>query len=132
MHCLDLYPIPSDHPLPAYPTGAITQHVPCNITQWARLCQVFAEIGRADIVVANAGVSQETDYFADSFDPDGQLEEPRYGVIEVNYRATLNVMKLALHAFREAGGGSLVLTSSATAYAPEQSLPVYSATKLAV
>ncbi|RYP07568.1 hypothetical protein DL765_009118 [Monosporascus sp. GIB2] len=29
-------------------------------------------------------------------------------------------------------GGSLVVTSSATAYSPEQSLPVYSATKLAL
>ena len=82
---------------------------------------------------ANAGVSEETDYFQDTHDKDGLLQESRYGVIDVNYRAVLNVIKLSLSAMRRQGtGGSIVLTTSATAYAPEQSLPVYSATKLAV
>jgi NAD(P)-dependent dehydrogenase (short-subunit alcohol dehydrogenase family) len=91
-------------------------------------------------------VSQESDYFADTFTAAGTLAEPAYGVIDVNFKATVNVIKLALRAFRMqwgtgrmdsdggggGGGGSLVLTSSATAYAPEASLPVYSASKLAV
>ena len=101
-----------------------------------------------DIVVANAGVSQEGDYFADTFTEDGDLAEPKYAVFDVNVKATLNVVKLALRAFRvqfgergvlngevdgeEGLGGSLVLTSSATAYSPEWSLPVYSAGKMAV
>ena len=101
-----------------------------------------------DIVVANAGVSQEGDYFADTFTENGELAEPKYGVLDVNVKATLNVVKHALRAFRlqfggkgkpgsdfnreEESGGSLVLTSSATAYSPEWSLPVYSAGKMAV
>lgn len=42
----------------------------------------------------------------------------------------MNFVKLALSAFKKQGpGGSLVITSSATGFSPEQSLPVYSATK---
>lgn len=86
-----------------------------------------------DIAVANAGVSQECDYFEDTFDSKGDVEEPRYAVVEVNYRAVLNFVKLSLSTFRkQVPGSSLVITSSATAYLLEQSLPVYSATKTAV
>jgi len=68
-----------------------------------------------------------------TLDSNGELEEPAYGVVEVNYRAVLNFVKLSLSAFRrQAPGGSLVITISATAYSAEQSLPVYSATKLAL
>ncbi|MCJ1249458.1 Short-chain dehydrogenase/reductase prx4 [Trapelia coarctata] len=85
------------------------------------------------MVFANAGVSEEMDYFEDTFDESGQLQEPRYAVVEVNLRAVLNVIKLSLRAMRkQTTGGSIVLTASATAYVPEQSLPVYSALKLAL
>ena len=78
-------------------------------------------------------MSQEADYFADTFGPDGSLQEPQYRVLDINFRAVLNFAKLSLSAFKRQGpGGSLVLVSSATAYSPEQSLPVYSATKLGV
>ncbi|KAL8692052.1 MAG: hypothetical protein Q9218_002838 [Villophora microphyllina] len=109
----------------------------CELTSWSLLLNIFTNIGHVDIVIANAGVSEECNYFADEFTKAGGLAEPRYGVIDVNLKATLNVVKLALRAFRmqwsgrRDGGGSLVLTSSATAYSPELSLPVYSATKLA-
>lgn len=85
------------------------------------------------MVFANAGVSEETDYFADTFDDNGALEEPEYGVLGVNLRAVLNVIKLGWNRMRRDNvAGSIVVTTSATAYAPEQSLPVYSAAKLAV
>ena len=57
----------------------------------------------------------------------------------MNLRGVLNFVKLAVRAMRKVGGGdeggrggSIVITSSATVYAPEQSLPMYSASKLAV
>ena len=57
----------------------------------------------------------------------------------MNLRGVLNFVKLAVRAMRKVGGGdeggrggSIVITWSATVYAPEQSLPVYSASKLAV
>jgi NAD(P)-dependent dehydrogenase (short-subunit alcohol dehydrogenase family) len=152
VHILDRSPPPAEiiHQPPSTSPGprgggSIAYH-PCELTSWSTLLAVFNAIGHVDIVVANAGVSQESDYFADTFTAAGTLAEPAYGVIDVNFKATVNVIKLALRAFRMqwgtgrmdsdggggGGGGSLVLTSSATAYAPEASLPVYSASKLAV
>jgi Short-chain dehydrogenases of various substrate specificities len=102
------------------------------VTSWPALRAVFDEIPQVDIAIANAGVSEVCDYFVDTWDAEGKLEEPGYAVVEVNYRAVLNFVKLSLSAFRRAGNknGSLILTTSATAYSPEHSLPVYSATKL--
>lgn len=106
----------------------------CDISRWDELVAAFKHAGDIDIAVSNAGVSEETDYFADTFDDStGELLEPAYGVLNVNLRAVLNFTKLALSNFRRRRyPGSIVITSSATAYAPEQSLPVYSASKLAV
>lgn len=108
------------------------EYIECNITSWSELRGVFERVKKVDIAVANAGVSEEANYFEDTFDEAGQLLEPRYAVLEVNYRAVLNFVKLSISHMRAAGGGSIVITASATAYAPEQSLPVYSSTKLAV
>lgn len=69
----------------------------------------------------------------DSYDENGNLLEPSYNVIDTNYRGTLNFIKLALNSMRKHSiEGSIVITSSATAYSAEQSLPVYSGTKAAV
>ena len=103
----------------------------CNAASWSELLAAFERIGHVDIAIANAGVSEENDYFADSFDANGKLLEPNYGVLDVNFRAVVNFIKLSLSHFKKQGpGGSLVITTSATAFSPEQSLPVYSATKL--
>lgn len=134
MHVIDRDPLPE---LSTKQTISIFFHQ-CDIANWPLLRSIFDSVGYVDVVVANAGVSQEADYFADSFDENGELLEPEYRVLDINVRATLNVVKLALRAFRRQwggrtdGGGSLVITSSATAYSPELSLPVYSASKLAV
>lgn len=86
-----------------------------------------------DILVTNAGISEEVNYFQDILDSEGKLVEPKYDVIEVNLRGTLNVIKVGLSLMRRNKvAGSIVITSSATAYSPEHSLPVYSATKLGV
>lgn len=110
------------------------EYLKCDITSWAKLNEAFQYVGDFDIAVSNAGVSEETDYFADTFDEKtGALVEPEYQVLDVNLRAVFNFTKLALSSFRRRKyPGSIVITSSATAYAPEQSLPVYSASKLAV
>jgi NAD(P)-dependent dehydrogenase (short-subunit alcohol dehydrogenase family) len=104
-----------------------------DITDWSSLRNHFNIVGHVDFAFANAGVSEEMDYFADTFDAEDKLEEPTYNVLEVNLRATINFVKLSLSAMRKGGkGGSIVITTSATAYAAEQSLPVYAAGKLAV
>lgn len=69
----------------------------------------------------------------DTFDSEGLLVEPKYAVLDVNLRGVLNFVKLGLSQMRRVKTkGSIVITSSATAYAPEQSLPIYSSGKLAV
>lgn len=105
----------------------------CDITKWSDLRAIFTDIGHVDYVFANAGVSEETDYFADQLDSDGLLAEPTYAVLDVNLRGVYNVIKLAWSQMRaNKTHGSIVVTTSATAYSPEQSLPVYSSGKLAV
>ncbi|KAL8737128.1 MAG: hypothetical protein Q9181_001999 [Wetmoreana brouardii] len=94
---------PSIKTLENYPksskNGTLTFHS-CELTSWSLLLDIFTEIGHVDIVVANAGVSEECDYFADEFTGTGDLAEPAYSVIDVSLKATLNVVKLALRAFR--------------------------------
>ncbi|KAK2030385.1 short chain dehydrogenase reductase [Colletotrichum zoysiae] len=106
----------------------------CDVSSWTSLLQAFRYAGNIDIAVSNAGVSEEIDYFADKFDTTtGDLVEPEYRVLDVNLRAVANFVKLSISHFRRRKcPGSIVITSSATAYAPEQSLPVYSGSKLAL
>lgn len=133
----DIYEIPGQQSdlsqqLPATPAGSI-HFRQCDITNWKSLRDTFLSFTHIDIAVANAGVSQDLDYFTDVLDELGQLQEPAHRVVDVNFRSVLNFTKLSLRQFqKQEPGSSLVITTSATAYSPEQSLPVYSATKLAV
>ena len=129
VHILDLDP-PEE--IPHDLSSRITYHR-CDITSWSALRDTFQSLPRVDFLFANAGVSEETNYFADTFDDFGLLQEPQYGVLGVNLRLVLNVVKLGWsHMRKNKIAGSIVLTTSSTAYAPEQALPVYSAAKLAV
>ncbi|CAG8952970.1 hypothetical protein HYFRA_00003160 [Hymenoscyphus fraxineus] len=142
----DIYEIPgqagqsqSQNEALRVPSGSLQFHE-CDVTNWKSLRDTFLSFHHIDIAVANAGVSQDVDYFTDVLDSEGQLEEPSHRVVDVNFRSVLNFTKLALRQFQKqkqssgsgSGSGSLVITTSATAYSPEQSLPVYSATKLAL
>jgi NAD(P)-dependent dehydrogenase (short-subunit alcohol dehydrogenase family) len=102
--------------LGSVPDDAIQFHQ-CDVTSWKQLVSVFKKIPHVDIAVANAGVSEEVDYFADVLNEAGELVEPQYAVLEVNVRSTINFIKLALSKFAKQGRGrSLVITTSATAY----------------
>lgn len=92
-------------------------------------------IGRIDMVFANAGVSEKERFLADMIpvDKDGQPREPTYPVLDVNLKSVLNVIKLSWNIMgSQKEGGSIVLTASSTAYAPEVTIPLYSALKAAV
>jgi short-subunit dehydrogenase len=109
------------------------QYIQCDISSWKNLSDAFKVAGDVDIAIANAGISESESYFQDKLDAEGNLIEPNTAVIDVNLRGTVLFTKLAIWYMRKKKtGGSVVITSSATAYAPEQNLPVYSATKLAV
>ncbi|KAM7212309.1 hypothetical protein V8F06_012308 [Rhypophila decipiens] len=140
---------PDAHTIPLAPAGESAlpnkaTFIRCDVSSWQDLHSAFAtavsRAGRIDIAIANAGVSEEYDYFADQFEESsGDLLEPGHAVIDVNFRGVVNFVKLAVHHMRKqenpaiAGRprGRIVITASATAYAPEQNLPVYSASKLA-
>lgn len=106
----------------------------CNTANWVELRQKFQEIGRVHLAFANAGISEYNDFFKDEFDDEGLLLEPQYKqLLDVNLCGVINFVKLSWSAMRRQGtGGSIVVTTSATAYAPEQSLPVYAGAKLAL
>lgn len=125
MHILDINP--PDEALP--PT---VEFIKCNVTSWLELRGAFERIKNIDIAVANAGVVEKVKFDEDKFDEAGRLLEPQYDVLDVNYRSVLNFVKLSISYMRKTGGGSIVITSSSAAYAPEHSIPVYSSTKLAV
>ncbi|KAI0099745.1 NAD(P)-binding protein [Nemania sp. FL0031] len=107
----------------------------CDITSWKQLRETFDSAGAVDIAIANAGVSDEQleSYFDDKFDGDGHLAQPIWGVLDVNYRAVLDFIKLAWSIMRRHGTeGSIVVTASVSSYMTEQALPVYSSTKSAL
>ena len=102
------------------------------------------------MVFANAGVSETEPFLpmipsadpptststsdSDNQDEDEEdEEEPTYPLIDVNFRSVLNIIKLCWRTMKpQEEGGRIVLTTSATGYAPEMGLPVYSAIKAAV
>ncbi|KAI9685122.1 MAG: hypothetical protein M1822_004709 [Bathelium mastoideum] len=110
-----------------------------DITSWTQLRDIFLS-GRyfkhIDMCFANAGTSEDltNSLLNDVHDPEtGDLQEPNYDVLNVNVIGILNVVKLSLHLMRkQASGGRIAITSSATGYAPEQVLPVYSSSKAAL
>ncbi|KAI1873503.1 hypothetical protein JX265_005125 [Neoarthrinium moseri] len=114
--------------------GNTSMHwIKCDISKWSDLVFAFAQVDVVHIAIANAGVSEDGTYLSDKYDESGNLLEPSYKVIDVNFKGTLNFIKLACNAMRtHSVEGSVVITSSATAYAAEQSLPVYSGTKAAL
>ncbi|KAJ3580036.1 hypothetical protein NPX13_g528 [Xylaria arbuscula] len=127
VHVLDL-----NEAIDGFPHGKIHFHK-CDVTKWEQLREVFGQIPRIDFAFANAGMAEEADYFADTFDDNDRLEEPEYAVLDINFRAVANLVKLAWASMRKNKiQGSIVITTSATAYAPEQSLPVFAGTKLAL
>ncbi|KAE8378308.1 short chain dehydrogenase reductase [Aspergillus bertholletiae] len=146
VHVLDIVPIDETfdiYEIPGQANGDCPELAPCHggtinfrkcdITNWSSLRDIFLSFEHIDIVVANAGVSQDPDYFTDILDENGLLKEPAHRAVDVNFRSVLNLTKLALRQFqKQKPGSSLVITASSTAYSPEQSLPIYSATKSAL
>ncbi|KAI1206779.1 NAD(P)-binding protein [Annulohypoxylon truncatum] len=105
----------------------------CDITSWAEQLAVFDSIGRVDMVFANAGAGEQHDDFAHESVAEGR--EPSYAhLVDVNLIGTLHTVTLARRSMRQHAvtQGSVVITISALAYAPEQSLPVYTASKIAL
>ncbi|CAO1604331.1 hypothetical protein XANCAGTX0491_007890 [Xanthoria calcicola] len=104
----------------------------CDVTSWIELRSAFESVGPVDLVFANAGISERTNYFTDAFDEEGKLREPSSTLMDTNLQSVLYTIKLAWFTMKQQKSkGSIVITTSATAYVPWQSLAVYTAAKLA-
>lgn len=91
------------------------------------LMRIQAEFGGLDILVNNAAVLNVYDFLGEAHHftlLDGE--------IATNLLGTIQVTKLALPLLRQRREAAIVTMSSAVAYVPAASLPVYSATKAAV
>ena len=109
--------------------------------------RAVAEYGRLDIVVANAGVVEIVNFFAEEMDADsGKLREPDYTVLDINLKGLLASMseashqagkkisdylatKLALHFLRKQKSGVVVMITSTAGYVGDTNIPIYSASK---
>ena len=113
------------------PEGAHFIH--CDVTSWADLSNAFTKAKHVDIAIANAGVIENKDFTEDRYDDTGALIEPQYHTLNVNLKGVLKFVKLAVSYMRRQGSrGSVVMTASSIAYAPEQTYPIYAASKSAV
>lgn len=131
--------IPSAEPESSQKTGKSNRlhYHACDVRVWEQLRAVFDAVGRVDYVFANAGITESdgVDFFADGLDGAGKLAEPQWkAIFEVNVFGVLNAVKLAVSSMRrhKVAAGSIVVTTSATAYAPEHNLPVYVTSKTAL
>ncbi|KAJ9502161.1 hypothetical protein H2202_002225 [Exophiala xenobiotica] len=103
----------------------------CDVTSWASLLELFEtairEFGRLDIVLANAGVAEVEDIFADTIDEaTGNLKEPKYIGLDINLKGVMATVKLAKHFFeRQKRPGAIVMTSSTGGVTGGAYLPVY-------
>ena len=123
------------HPPQAQQLHSRIEFKKCDVTIWTDVRDALLGLRQIDMVFANAGISEHGPFLEDDLatDQDGSLREPTYPVMDVNLRSVLNIIKLSWSIMKkQKSGGSIVLTSSSTAYAPELSIPLYSALKMTV
>lgn len=94
-----------------------------DVTSWSDLSNLFKEAKRShnsiDHVFANAGITGRADYLAESLDEQGDLLEPSFLNFDINLRAVVNTVTLAIHHMRhQPNGGDVVMTGSASSFQP--------------
>ncbi|KAI0475199.1 15-hydroxyprostaglandin dehydrogenase [Xylariaceae sp. FL0804] len=115
----------------------------CDIASWAEQARVFAEVhaaglGRIDVVVANAGISEQGITGMAVVD-EAEPSEPRLKVLDVNLTGTIYTVKLAVHYIKKnspapatGSRGSIICTASNAGLYPFPVSPLYAATKFGV
>jgi NAD(P)-dependent dehydrogenase (short-subunit alcohol dehydrogenase family) len=95
-----------------------------DVTSWPDLISLFKQAkathsGKINHVFANAGITSHANYLSEALDEAGDLLEPTSKTLDINLKACINTCTLAIHHLRQqAEGGSVVMTSSASAYQP--------------
>ncbi|KAK3717203.1 hypothetical protein LTR37_005912 [Vermiconidia calcicola] len=93
-----------------------------DTTLWPDLLALFKlakeKHNRIDHVFSNAGISGRANYLSESFDANGELEEPSQLTYDIDLRGMINTSYLGLYHMRhqEPAGGSIVCTASASSF----------------
>jgi NAD(P)-dependent dehydrogenase (short-subunit alcohol dehydrogenase family) len=103
---------------------------PCHVGHWVELDGLvdfaFAEFGRVDVLVNNAGVSPV-------YDKLGDVTEALFDkVLDVNLKGPFRLATLVAERMLEAGGGSIINVSSTGAVRPTPDIVPYAAAKAGV
>jgi len=108
----------------------------CNVTSYADQANAFQRTwekwGRIDFVFANAGILDVADFY----EPSTELPPPEPSLLtsQVSCDGAIYTGYLAMHYLRQNStpGGSIIMTSSASALYQAAILPIYCAAKYAV
>lgn len=66
---------------------------------------------------ANAGVAMSDNYLDAKLDPEGEVLEPSHRTIDINLKACINTVVLAVHYMKaQENGGNIIVTASASSY----------------
>ena len=145
--CLDRAPNPPG--VDDLKNSARFLYIQCDITDWSSQRSAFAKaatfFGRIDCVFVNAGIGEyEEQIWTDSYDRNGELEEPDRRTINIDIVAVGDTLKLAMFHLRndsssskdgkrkgsgKGQGGSIVMTASLAGYLASAGAPLYSAAK---
>lgn len=98
-----------------------TSFVELDVRSWTSLASLFkdthARYGRIDVVFANAGVGMSDRYVDATLDAEGEVLEPSHRTLDINLKACINTVVLAVHYLkRQESGGSIIVTASASSY----------------
>ena len=107
---------------PSSTTHSDLSFVKTDTTSWSSLLSLFRyakdTYGRIDHVFSNAGISGRANYLSETFDSNGELEEPTTLTYDIDLRGMINTSYLGLYHMRtqEPQGGSIVCTASAASF----------------
>ncbi|KAK3319999.1 hypothetical protein B0T19DRAFT_445774 [Cercophora scortea] len=111
----------------------------CDVSSWDEQAAAFKAIfhehgGSIDIVMANAGVSEQGSTTAVDLAEMDEPLPPKLGTIQINLMGTIYSVKLAVHYMRknERKGGSIFCTASNAGLYPFPIAPLYAASKFGV
>ncbi|WP_062177741.1 SDR family NAD(P)-dependent oxidoreductase [Sphingopyxis sp. C-1] len=103
----------------------------CDVTDDAALAAmsdaIASDVGRIDLLVANAGRLSETDFTASPLDAAGLQEE-----VALNLLSPILTVNRCLPLLRRSRAGAVILTGSGFGWSPSARAPLYSASKAGV
>ncbi|KAI2616856.1 NAD(P)-binding protein [Hypoxylon sp. NC1633] len=114
----------------------------CNIASWQDQADAFREVyeqhGAIDVVMANAGISEQGASSLTLVDED-EPSQPRLRTIDVNLTGTIYTVKLAAHYLKKntpdattGSRGCIICTASSAGLYPFPVAPIYAASKAGI